>query len=144
MLVACGWVNAKNAYGGYVGRQRFSVVGYLDPVPLVTLAAANEPWVSQVCVPQSPAQYEAEKRSDVGAICARSEFSLAASGKCGQLHAQCWLETAKMAASDKENFMLVCRRKGFDAAKEALAESDREATKAALSKWPSPVPQNRD
>lgn len=144
VAVACGWVNAKNSYGGYVGKQRFAVLGYLEPMPTVTLATANEVSVAHLCTPQSPAQHEAEKQSDIGAVCARSEFNLAASGKCGQLHAQCWLEAAKMASSDKENFMLVCRRKGFDAAKEALAESDREATKAALSKWPNPAVQSRD
>lgn len=129
--VACGWVNAKNSFGGYSGKQRFAAINYHSDLPLVTLGEQQGAAIEKTCAPQTEvdlvierarqklqAKFDEEdaRDPDVDALCSRMDFTYVTSTWCGQLHNKCWEVSKNLGEDDKSRFMQICRRRGLDAA----------------------------
>lgn len=120
----CGFVNAKNSFGGYVGKTRFFFVDGTEPS-----AVLNPVLVESMCQSMTPAgaarnKADAERRKaeEAGALCG-PETNLTSSGECGRLYAECYGEGKDFTEPARTTFLTNCRRKGVAYAKEQWESS---------------------
>lgn len=121
----CGYVNAKNSYGGYVGKKRFFYVDHatepgavLSPVLVDSLCRESTPQGAALV----KAEAERRKVDEAGALCG-PETNLTSSGECGRLYAECYLEAKDLFEPAQSRFLTNCRRKGVAFAKEQWESS---------------------
>lgn len=140
--VLCGQVNAKNSFGGYIGKRPFAFVDHpsgasaiIDsPIVDVLCASPEEQALRKAAAARAKAEEARAKAEEAGALCG-PETTLASPGECGRLYAECTLEAKDFEEPARVSFMKSCRRKGV-----AYAKQEWEASLGELrEKWPSPT-----
>lgn len=112
----CGYVNAKNSYGGYAGASPFVAI-YAHNV--IVFASLSESSVDHFCTPAkieaSIAKDRAEKIEDDAATC-KPTTNEATPGPCGELYKKCKSRLRFLNEYEKSDFMRFCRIKGYESA----------------------------
>lgn len=121
----CGYVNAKNSYGGYTGKQAFAVLSSNAEVDYVaTEENSSISIVMPLCDPaeanktaKAKAQAQAaENELEKSALCSRGTDGKT-EGQCGEWYRKCEAEFRGLNAVELAQYMNLCRRSGYEAAK---------------------------
>lgn len=123
--ITCGYVNAKNSYGGYVGRTRFWTTGSDTAVQDVAIANGEtreviDDWcdrdLARAKAIDDAKVRRAELAEEKSALCPPNTTANSP-GTCGELHQQCEKEFGWINYRERNDYLKFCRRQGLDAAK---------------------------
>ncbi len=124
----CGYVNAKNSFGGFAGKQAFFVSSVNSEVDIVITedsgygsAAAIRKMcdpieVSRLATERAAAEAK-DREAEKKAICPRST-NASTEGQCGEWYRKCEIKFKGLGSGEFREYMTLCRRSGYDAAEE--------------------------
>jgi len=124
----CGYVNAKNSFGGYTGKKPFFVRSIDSEIKTIATEGSGNgamALINSMCDPVEVGRLAAvrsaaeakDREAEKMAICQKNTTA-STEGQCGEWHRKCEIKFKGLTPDEFKEYMNLCRRSGYDAAAE--------------------------